>query len=165
VPLSKKPCSCAATLDPALQRIKSKQSDSYLVSKWQLTLVTNAPDPSKTTYFEQDMSANAMAANAAPNCPTNQLPPVVAMLTFKQTSTPSINQHVLYCHIQALLTGNDALPEIETAPVADCFPSIFNDPKQLNGLLFAASDSLDDDTYNLDGLHACATGAKNNADI
>jgi hypothetical protein len=35
----------------------------------------------------------------------------------------------------------------------------------LNGLLFAASDSLADDTYNLDGLHACAAGAKNNADI
>jgi hypothetical protein len=58
-------------------------------------------------------------------------------------------------------------PEIETQPVDDSFPVVSNKVPQemLNGLLFIASDSLDDDNYNLDGLHTYAAGAKNNANI
>jgi hypothetical protein len=86
-------------------------------------------------------------------------------ICFGQTSSPSIDQHALFCHIQALLYGNDMSPEIESQHVDDGFPAIFNDLKILNGLLFAASCSLNDDTYNIDGLHVCTADAKNNAAI
>jgi hypothetical protein len=87
-PLNKKLRSYAATPDAVSKKIKSKNGDSYLVSKWQLQLITNAPDPLKATGFNQEMPLDAMTANAVPTCLDNQPPPVVAMLTSLGFSLP-----------------------------------------------------------------------------